>query len=216
MNTGTDNFDNHPMNYKVPNFGVDQDIIDTQRHLKDALKLAGKKSWNGYGWDKLNVQLEREPLLSYGKVETAQPHPGIKYPINYPVPDFGVDTDILDSQQNLHNVEINLGHDLNLKAGGSLNTGTDNFDNHPMNYKVPNFGVDQDIIDTQRHLKDALKLAGKKSWNGYGWDKLNVQLEREPLLSYGTVLTAAPKKGIDHPINYPVPSFGVDSDILES
>ena len=33
------------MNYKVPDFGVDQDILDTQRHLKDALKLAGKKSW---------------------------------------------------------------------------------------------------------------------------------------------------------------------------
>ena len=61
------------MNYKVPNFGVDQDILDTQRHLKEALKRSGKKSWNGYGWDKLNVQLDetREPLLSYGIVETA-------------------------------------------------------------------------------------------------------------------------------------------------
>jgi hypothetical protein len=48
----------------------------------------------------------------------------------------------LDSQQNLHNVEIDLGHNLNLKAGGSKNTGTDDFDGHPMNYKVPNFGVD--------------------------------------------------------------------------
>jgi hypothetical protein len=46
---------------------------------------------------------------------------------------------------------------LDLKAGGSLNTGTDNFDNHPKNYFVPNFGVDEDILDTQRHLKDALK-----------------------------------------------------------
>jgi hypothetical protein len=58
------------------------------------------------------------------------------------VPDFGVDTDILDSQKNLHNTEIELGHDLNLKAGGSLSTGVDDFDKHPMNYKVPNFGVD--------------------------------------------------------------------------
>ena len=68
MNTGTDDFDHHPVNYKVPNFGVDQDILDTQRHLKEALKKAGKTNWNGYGWDKLNVQLEREPLLSYGNV----------------------------------------------------------------------------------------------------------------------------------------------------
>jgi hypothetical protein len=61
-----------------------------------------------------------------------------------------------------------------------------------------------------------LKLAGKKSWNGYGWDKVNVQLEREPLLSYGTVLTAAPKTYITHPINYKVPSFGVDSDVIDT
>ena len=38
-------------------------------------------------------------------------------------------------------------------AGGKRATGVDNFDNHPMNYKVPHFGVDQDIIDTQNHLK---------------------------------------------------------------
>jgi hypothetical protein len=48
----------------------------------------------------------------------------------------------LDSQQNLNNAEIDLEHDLNLKAGGSKSTGTDDFDGHPMNYKVPNFGVD--------------------------------------------------------------------------
>ena len=132
------------MNYKVPNFGVDQDILDTQRHLKEALNKSGKKSWDGYGWDKLNVQIDfkREPLLSYGTVETAQPHPGINYPINYKVPNFGVDHDILDSQEDLFNTEINLGHNLDLKKGGSLNTGTDDFDHHPMNYKVPNFGVD--------------------------------------------------------------------------
>jgi len=48
----------------------------------------------------------------------------------------------------LHNAEEGLGHKLNLKAGGSLSTGVDDFDGHPMNYKVPDFGVDQDILDT--------------------------------------------------------------------
>ena len=67
---------------------------------------------------------------------------GESHPKNYAVPNFGVDSDILDSQQNLHNVEIDFGHNLNLKAGGSKNTGTDDFDGHPMNYKVPSFGVD--------------------------------------------------------------------------
>ena len=67
---------------------------------------------------------------------------GESHPKNYAVPNFGVDSDILDSQQNLHNVEIDFGHNLNLKAGGSKNTGTDDFDGHPMNYKFPSFGVD--------------------------------------------------------------------------
>ena len=30
------------MNYKVPHFGMDQDIIDTQNHLKQAEKKLGK------------------------------------------------------------------------------------------------------------------------------------------------------------------------------
>ena len=87
-----------------------------------------------------------------------------------------------------------------------------------MNYKVPNFGVDQDILDTQRHLKEALAKSGKKNWNGYGWDSVHVQLdsERDPLLARGTVGTAAFTKGLDHPINYGIPSFGVDQDILDS
>jgi hypothetical protein len=36
--------------------------------LKEALKLSGKKSWNGYGWDNVHAQLDqdsqRENLLS--------------------------------------------------------------------------------------------------------------------------------------------------------
>lgn len=113
--------------------------------------------------------------MARGKVDTAAKR-RVKddHPVNYAVPNFGVDSDILDSQKNLKNTERNLNHKLDLKAGGSINTGVDDFDGHPMNYNVPNFGVDQDILDTQKHLKDALKKAGKKSWNGYGWDTVHV------------------------------------------
>lgn len=93
--------------------------------------------------------IEREPLISYGKVRSAYHDAGIKYPINYAVPSFGVDNDIADSLQNLQKTEKLLGHKLDLVAGGKRSTGVDNFDNHPMNYKVPSFGVDQDILDTQ-------------------------------------------------------------------
>ena len=69
-------------------------------------------------------------------------------------------------------------------------------------------------------MKEALELSGKKSWNGYGWDSVHVQLDqdsqREPLIARGSVSTAALVKGENHPKNYAVPNFGVDSDILDS
>ena len=157
--------------------------------------------------------IEREPLLSYGKVASAYHEPAIKYPINYKVPSFGVDSDITDSLTNLKKTEKNLGHKLDIVAGGKRATGVDNFDNHPINYKVPNFGVDSDILDTQKHLKEAEKKLGK-------W-KVFVQIDsesgvwmdnepREPLLSAGNVQTAAPKEKITYPVDYKVPNFGVD------
>jgi hypothetical protein len=39
--------------------------------------------------------------------------------MNYGVPNFGVDGDILDTQKHLKNAELDLGHVLNLKAGGN-------------------------------------------------------------------------------------------------
>ena len=55
---------------------------------------------------------------------------------------------------------------MNLKRGGSLSTGVDDFDGHPMNYKVPDFGLDHDILDSFKSLKDTEKRLGKwKYWN---------------------------------------------------
>ena len=67
----------------------------------------------------------------------------------------------MDSQKNLHNAEVGLGHKLNLKAGGSLSTGVDDFDGHPVNYKVPDFGIDRDILDSLSNLKNTEAKLGK-------------------------------------------------------
>ena len=48
-------------------------------------------------------------MLSAGNVETAAPREKITYPINYKVPNFGVDQDIVDSQKNLDDAEKKLG-----------------------------------------------------------------------------------------------------------
>lgn len=84
----------YPINYPVPNFGVDEDIISTQKHIKDMEKKYGK-------WSFAQAEQEREPLLS--NIKPANTNPG--YPINYPVPNFGVDQDILDTQNHLNKLE---------------------------------------------------------------------------------------------------------------
>ena len=81
----------------------------------------------------------------------------------------------MDSQNNLHNAEVGLGHNLNLKAGGSLSTGVDDFDGHPVNYKVPDFGIDRDILDSLSNLKNTEAKLGKWKYVA-NWLKLIINL----------------------------------------
>jgi hypothetical protein len=53
--------------------------------------------------------MERDPLLSRGAVETAAPKEKRNYPINYYVPNFGVDSDIASTQNNEKNAASHLG-----------------------------------------------------------------------------------------------------------
>lgn len=39
-----------------------------------------------------------------------------------------------------------------MKAGGNKATGVDDFDGHPMNYFVPNLGLDEEVVDSLKHL----------------------------------------------------------------
>lgn len=63
----------------------------------------------------------------------------------------------METKKSLKLVEKKLGHKLDLVAGGKRNTGVDDFDGHPSNYFVPNFGVDADIVQTQKNIKMAEK-----------------------------------------------------------
>ena len=64
------------------------------------------------------------------------------FPINYPVPNFGVDSDIIASKTNLKNTEKLLGKKLHADFGQTANPV------NPRNYVVPNFGVDHQILDS--------------------------------------------------------------------
>jgi hypothetical protein len=42
-----------------------------------------------------------------------------------------------------------------LKAGANKATGVDDFDGHPMNYKVQDLGLDKEVVDSLNHLEKA-------------------------------------------------------------
>ena len=172
------------MDYPVPNFGEDHEIIASKKHL-NAMEL------------------------KYG--EWKYPGPKAKGPPqNYFVPNFGVDEDIKASLKNLNEQEKKHGEwklpdtdnvqlqQQSIPACDSFSCQTETAAPHKlpktqqwaMNYPVPNFGEDQEIIASKKHLND---------------------ME----LKYGEWKYPGPKaKG--PPQNYFVPNFGVDEDIKVS
>ena len=92
------------------------------------------------------------------------------YPVNYPVPNFGMDEDIKTSQANEAAASAKLGHKWvpkteeielanDLKWGSLMQLNSDpicpssgckekKYKGIPRNYFVPDFGVDSDIVST--------------------------------------------------------------------
>jgi hypothetical protein len=76
----------YPVDYKVPNFGVDKEILASQLHLKKAEKKLKKKLVGDF-------------------FDNQTP----KYPLNYKVPSLGLDTDIKNVVSSLKSTEKKLG-----------------------------------------------------------------------------------------------------------
>ena len=81
--------DKHPVNYPVPNFGQDKDVIATRKHWE-----AAEKGLNHFTWDPLKKPVE--------------------HPVNYKVNDFGLDSDIIATKNNLRDAEDKLEHKWNI------------------------------------------------------------------------------------------------------
>lgn len=78
-----------------------------------------------------------------------------KYPYNYFVPNFGVDTDVIQTQRHLASAEGSVGTEM--KASFKKPKG------HPVDYKVPNFGMDGDMITALGNIKQS-EEALKHKW----------------------------------------------------
>ena len=135
----------HPMDYFVPNFGLDHDIISTQSHIK------GQEARLKHTWT---------PKL---KKDLPKPHP-----TGYFVPNFGLDNDMKDSLSNLKNTESKYGKwdipkedvqlDAQLDREPLLSWKPKAPKTHPIDYFVPNFGLDEDVVSTQKHIADQEKI----------------------------------------------------------
>ena len=56
------------------------------------------------------LSLESDPICGSGGCETTLPAPPKSHPVDYPVPNFGVDKDILDNHKSLEDAEKQRGH----------------------------------------------------------------------------------------------------------
>ena len=108
------------MNYPVPNYGPDHDIIGTKASIKTAEDSTGQK-WNPKpnadgGYDMPSalqvpqglMQVRSDPICnSSGCTQYLHPSKDT-HPMDYPVPDFGVDHDIISTQNSSANAEKDL------------------------------------------------------------------------------------------------------------
>jgi len=122
----------YPINYFVPNFGVDREIKWSNDNLAEAEKKVGKK---------MTASFKKPP----------------SHPMDYKVPDFGQDSDIRVSLGNLNDAERALNHKWVLPTKAQIKAGE-----YPMNYPVPNFGQDKDIKTSFENLNQAEKQLKRK------------------------------------------------------
>lgn len=174
----------YPINYFVPHFGVDSDILANQQHtaqaeglLSHTMKATFKKP-DAPKRDYFVPHFGEEEDIITTKEHIAAAEKEAKHelkatfaapkghPMNYFVPNFGEDNEISASKKNTVFAEKVMGH--NLEAS---------FDKPPppkRDYFVPHFGEDEDILDAKAHIRGAEKSLkhkweperdGDGSWN---------------------------------------------------
>ena len=228
-------------------YGVDQEVLDAQHSIAAIEKVHG--AWNpvqdengywivpeafsnkSYNYKAIqlqssedeesdeDVQLDREPLKSWKPKARKN-----AYPMDYKVPNFGVDPDIITTQKNLAKAEKRL------KRKWKVDPNFKKAKGHPVDYKVPNFGQDQDIKDTLSIVKKmeakygawnpvqddngvwiVPTAASNKSYNYKAAQMVQLDAESDPICN--SAGCPEPKKKKSHPVDYFVPNFGADHEI---
>jgi len=192
--------DSWPKDYPVPNLGQDRHILDTHASIEWAEKNLNQKLQfpTGYPQKKVEkptmyatgVPLDSDIQHSIGHMETLEKAKGVwklpelaavqlssdpicsssgcpktklkekdPYPMNYPVPNFGVDRDIMDTYNSVNLAEKQLDHEWNFTFAKDYK--------NPAAKTMYNFdpNLDPDMVHTANHMATAEKTLGK--WDAF-------------------------------------------------
>jgi hypothetical protein len=205
-----------PVEYNVHK-PMDPDIVDSLANLKNQEK-SQNHVWNLHPDDYFQVQLDNQvdsdPICSSAGCDQYKHKKKPRgYKINYPVPDFGVDTDIIANHASLELAEGMRQHKLALGTEESKAKW-----HNPAKDVDYNFApkLDGDMITTNKNLADS------ESKLNHHWE-LAVQLDADMNLESDPICSSAgctqfkhKKKDLGYKINYPVPNFGRDHDINDN
>jgi hypothetical protein len=115
--------DKHDKDYFVPNFGVDHDIVSTQSNLKNAETsrdhkwvLSQKRSIPACNSSNFPNCVREAETAAPMKLQADMD----KHDKDYFIPNFGVDHDIIATQNNLKNAEGSLNHQWKLVQKQSI------------------------------------------------------------------------------------------------
>jgi len=197
---------------------LDGDIVDSRTNLKNTETKQKHKLVLDHDDLQVESTLESDPICSSaGCTQYKHKHKKLPYPIDYPVPNFGVDRDIVDNDVDLKVAEGITGHHWNFEL---LKPPV-----NPAKKTIYNGApkLDEDIIDSRVNLKSTeTKLNHKFVLDSDDVQldaKVNVdaEVESDPICSSaGCVQYLHKHKKLPYPINYPVPNFGVDRDIIDN
>ena len=194
----------HPVDYPVPDLGMDHDIKASIKHMEDLEAEHGE--WKIPEPVAAAAQKPRlaqtkpaaEPKKTAKKSDPICPSSGCEwenrqtdpegYPINYPVPDFGMDHDIKHSLKHMKDQEEKHG-EWNLPE--------------PIN---GTYYVNPDIVASQKSKKPSKQAAVA----------VQADMRSDPICSSAGCDQYLHPKVDEHPMDYPVPDFGIDHEIKAS
>jgi TfoX/Sxy family transcriptional regulator of competence genes len=158
-----------------------------------------------------DVNAQSDPICSSaGCTQYKHKKKGLGYDIDYFVPNFGADHLINQNHESLDWAEKSLGHHWVWK---------DDKDEKVVEYHHK--AMDPDIVDSLKNMKDQEGIHGP--WNMPPDDYFQVQVDGKADANSDPICSSAgcsqykhKKKPRGYDINYPVPNFGVDRDILDN